>query len=223
MPKGIKFQSKFYNMDCMEGMRGFDDNFIDLAIVDPPYGIGAEMGTNKNTKAKFKHRKNDSWDASPPDETYFNELFRVSRYQVIWGANHFIERINKNSSCWIIWDKGPACRGKFFADGEMAWTSFNKVVRIKTFNPTAPSYVQKNPKIHPTMKPVTLYRWILKTFAEEGWIILDTHVGSGSSLIACEMEGFQYMGYEIDSEYYQEATKRIIRERSQLVFNFDSN
>jgi site-specific DNA-methyltransferase (adenine-specific) len=210
--------NKLYNMDCMEGMKQFPDKYFDLAIVDPPYGIGANKMTLGNGKRKI-YRGAEDWDRQPPPKEYFDELIRVSKNQIVWGANHFISRMPFDSSCWIFWDKGTGEND--FADGELAWTSFDTTVR-KFFK----SWVGANAKekyeadrIHPTQKPVALYKWLLKNYAKPGDKILDTHVGSGSSLIACYDMGFDYIGFEIDKEYYEAACKRIAEEQAQLRLN----
>ena len=209
----------FYNIDCMEGMKQIPDKYFDLAIVDPPYGIGANKMTLGNGKRKV-FRGNDDWDREPPSAEYFKELFRVSKNQIIWGANHFIHRMPFDSSCWIFWDKGTGDND--FADGELAWASFNSTVR-KYFK----SWVGANAKeryeadrMHPTQKPIDLYKWLLKNYAKPGDKILDTHVGSASSLIACYDLGFEYLGFELDADYYQMATERLEKHKSQLsLFN----
>lgn len=203
----------FYNMDCMDGMRTFPDKYFDLAIIDPPYGIG-EDGSNNHTRGKLATAKDYKpfygGDKRPPDREYFRELERVSKNRIIFGANHFIEKIPYNSSCWIVWDKNNGAND--FADCELAYTSFASAVRLFRF--TWNGMLQENMKeketrIHPTQKPVALYRWILKNYARGGDIILDTHVGSASSLIACEELGFEYVGFEIDAEYYRLARERL--------------
>jgi len=206
-------------MDCMEGMKQIPDKYIDLAIVDPPYGIGANKMRLGNGK-RIIYRGKEDWDKQPPSEEYFNELFRVSKNQIIWGANHFISKMPIDSSCWIFWDKGTG--NNDFADGELAWTSFKTPVR-KYFK----SWVGANAKekheldrIHPTQKPIELYEWILKNYAKKGDKVLDTHVGSASSLIACYQMGFDYVGFELDKEYYNKANKRLESVKSQVsMFN----
>jgi len=190
-----------------------EDNAFELAIVDPPYGIGANKMTLGNGRNKIYRGKHD-WDKIAPKTDYWNQLFRVSKNQIIWGANHLISKIGVDSSCWIFWDK---CTGENdYADGELAWTSFNSVV--KKFQK---SWVGNNAKdghsrIHPTQKPVALYKWLLKNYASEGDKILDTHLGSGSIAIACHDMGFDLEGYEIDQEYHQAALQRLNTHRSQL-------
>lgn len=202
-------------MDCMDGVKQFPDKYFELAIVDPPYGIGANKMTLGNGKRKI-YRGAEDWDNKPPEQEYFSELLRVSKNQIIWGANHFISKIPYDSSCWIFWDKGTGEND--FADGELAWTSFNTTVR-KFFK----SWVGANAKernepdrIHPTQKPIALYKWLLKNYAKEGDKILDTHVGSASSLIACYQMNFDYIGFELDKEYFEKAQKRIADEMAQI-------
>ena len=202
--------SDVYNEDCIEVMKRYPDNYFDLAIVDPPYGIGEKKKKNhsrgKATKATKYTPKN--WDKEPPQQEYFEELFRVSKNQIIFGANHFIERINKNSSCWIVWNK---LNTGDFADCELAWTSFNTAVRKFDFmwnGMLQGDMKNKENRIHPTQKPVRLYDWILKNYAKEHQIILDTHLGSGSSRIAANKAGVFFIGCEIDKEYFDKQNKR---------------
>lgn len=180
-----------YNADCMEVMKSFSDKEFDLAIVDPPYGInmdGGVIGISHNAKS-VEYEKKD-WDATPPDESYFKELMRVSKNQIIFGANHFISRIPLDSSCWIVWNKENGSSP--FADCELAWTSFRKAVRMFTFRwrgMLQGNMKNKEVRFHPTQKPVQLYGWILNNFAQPGMRILDTHGGSMSSMIACHRGG----------------------------------
>jgi len=210
----------FYNMDCMEGMKKFPDKYFDLAIIDSPYGIKESLKCNKRPKLTRLYHTSD-WDKNPPGKEYFKELFRVSKNQIIWGANHFISKMPVDSPGWIFWDK---CReNQDFADGELAWTSFNRAVKKFVFAwdgfRQGYGFKNKEKRIHPTQKPVALYRWLLKNYANPGDIILDTHVGSASSLIACEMEGFKYVGFEIDKEYYDAAIKRLrLETKQQYIF-----
>lgn len=215
----------FYLMDCMEGMKQFPDKYFDLAIVDPPYGIG-ESGTKNHTRGKLARATNyrafSGEDIEPPGKEYFDELFRVSKNQIIWGANHFISRFAKDSSCWIVWDKDNGDND--FADCELAWCSFPSAVR--RFKYRWAGMLQENMKakearIHPTQKPVALYEWVLSRYANKGDKILDTHCGSASSLIACHNMGFEYVGFELDEYYYTEANKRLEAVKSQCrLFNF---
>lgn len=206
---------KLFNQDCMEAMKEMEDNQFDLAIVDPPYGIGANKMTLGNGKRKVYRGKED-WDAKPPSKEYFNELFRISKNQVIWGANHFIQQFSRNSSCWLFWDKGTGQND--FADGELAWTSFNGAMRKVFISWVGANAKEKNEndRVHPTQKPVKLYEWILMKYAKEGDKILDTHLGSGSIAIACHNLGFDLTGYEIDQEYFSAAVKRYQQHKNQL-------
>lgn len=188
----------------MEFMKNTPDKFYDLAIVDPPYGIGEGGGNTSRHHSQAKY-KVSHWDNEPPAKEYFNELFRVSKNQIIWGANHFIENIVKNSSCWIFWDKD---RFGDFADGELAWTSFNTAVRKYKFTWDGfRKQIQCN-RIHPTEKPVNLYKWLLENYANPGDKILDTHAGSFSIGIACHEMGFDLDATELDSDYCNDSLKR---------------
>lgn len=211
--------SGFYCMDCMEAMKQFPDKFFELAIVDPPYGIGAYSdGTmGGGVLAKQSTYKKTEWDFVAPETKYFIELKRVSKNQIIWGANHFISRIPFDSSCWIVWDKQNGEND--FADCELAWTSFKTAVRKFEFRwqgMLQGNMKNKEIRIHPTQKPVALYTWLLNNYAKKGDKILDTHVGSASSLIACHKLGFEYWGFEIDPDYYALATARLEAVKSQI-------
>jgi len=175
--------NKLYNMDCMEGMAQFPDKYFELAIVDPPYGIGMDggnVGYDGNN-----HFEKKSWDSKQPTTEYFNELTRVSNNQIIWGGNYFgLQR----SRCWIIWDKGTGFKNRTYAEAELAWTSFDRNVKIFQYDPLAKrDYVGK---IHPCQKPIALYNWLFKHYAKHGDKILDTHAGSASSFIAAYEMGF---------------------------------
>jgi site-specific DNA-methyltransferase (adenine-specific) len=200
------------NEDNMDLMARYEDNYFDLAIVDPPYGIGINkqsQGKGGGVAKKIDYTKKD-WDTKAPNKIYFNELQRVSKNQIIWGSNHFISKIPFDSSCWIVWDKD---NGKTdFADCELAWSSFKTSVRI--FKWKWQGMLQQNMKdkqirIHPTEKPVKLYEWLLMKYANEGDKILDTHLGSGSIAIACHNLGFDLTACELDKEYYDAAMKRL--------------
>ena len=217
--------NEFYNMDCMEGMKQFPDKYFELAIVDPPYGI--KVFSSKNMSCSYLARSKDykpftGGDKVPPDKNYFNELFRVSKNQIIWGANHFISAVPLNSSCWIVWDKENGKND--FADCELAWTSFSKAVRKFTFRwqgMLQGNMKEKEIRTHPTQKPEALYKWILTNYAKKGDKILDTHVGSASSLIACHELGFDYIGFELDSEYFNMASDRLNQAIAQVdIFDF---
>lgn len=218
----------FYNMDCMDGMREFPDKYFDLAIVDPPYGDASEKfegGWNRFGGWFDRYKETDkqdgeqlvekvrkkiiAWDVAPKDD-YFQELFRVSRDQIIWGGNYF--RLPP-ARCFLIWRKLSISEGFSMAMAEYAWTSFNANAKVFEFTPQGK---KDDPRFHPTQKPVELYQWILANYAKPGYKILDTHVGSASSLIACHRAGLEYCGFEIDKEYYKKASERLEREKAQV-------
>ena len=195
-------------MDCLEYMAGCEDNAFDLAIVDPPYGIDVarmNMGSRQNVKPD----KSKDWDEGVPDDRYFSELQRVSREQIIWGGNYF--RQIWPTRGFIVWDKGESMYGRSFAECEQAWTSFDMSARIYKKSP------MDNYRIHPTQKPVDLYHWCLKSYAEPGQRILDTHLGSGSSAIAAHYFGCDFVGTEIDPDYFQAAQERFDNETKQVA------
>ena len=211
------------NEDNMELMARYPDNYFELAIVDPPYGIGEDGKKNHSRvkAAKPKKYTPKNWDKEPPNKEYFTELKRVSNNQIIWGANHFIENIaNANSSCWVVWDKDNTGD---FADCELAYTSFKTAVRkisIRWNGMLQHDMKNKEIRIHPTQKPVKLYEWLLMNYAKEGDKILDTHLGSGSIALACHNLGFDLVGCELDTEYYDAACKRLKQHQAQLtIFN----
>lgn len=206
--------------DNMELMARYPDNYFDLAIVDPPYGIerGGQTETfTKNPKHKRKAHKQKNWDNEIPNKEYFDELFRVSKNQIIWGANYFVEHLNNSSMGWIFWYKGQ--EGLSMSDGEIAYSSFQKATRQININRGL--IAQNGGSIHPTQKPVKLYKWLLKNYAEEGFKIIDTHLGSGSHAIAVEeMNRFEKMNLtltacEIDKEYFTETKQRILNHVAQ--------
>jgi site-specific DNA-methyltransferase (adenine-specific) len=198
------------NEDNMVLMARYPDKYFDLAIVDPPYGIGASemtMGSGKNKK----YKKGKNWDNQTPTKDYFIELTRVSKNQIIWGGNYFQLPLTKS---WILWDKGIYWDCDF-ADGEMAWTSFERVLRIAKIRYKGFLGADKE-RIHPTQKPVALYKWILDKYAKPTDKILDTHLGSGSIAIACHDYGFDLTACELDKEYFDKAIKRINNHVAQL-------
>jgi site-specific DNA-methyltransferase (adenine-specific) len=207
---------KITNEDNMELMARYEDNYFDLAIVDPPYGIGADKAQNAGgEKYGYKKYKETDWDSSIPSEEYFNELMRVSKNQIVWGGNYMTEYLPPKMG-WILWDKGQ--RDFSLADGELAWTSFNKALRIFTM-PRGAALADANNsggKLHPTQKPVKLYEWLLMNYAKENDKILDTHLGSGSIAIACHNRGFDLTACELDTEYYEAAIKRIEQHKQQI-------
>lgn len=209
-------------MDLETGLPSYPDKFFDLAIVDPPYGIN-EDGSKNHTRGCLAVSQNYKAfagnDKMPPSKGYFNELKRVSKNQIVWGANHFISRLPFDSSAWIVWDKENGETD--FADCELAWTSFKTAVRKAKFkwNGMLQADIKnKERRIHPTQKPVKLYRWLLENYAKPGQLILDTHVGSASSLIACESMGFDYVGFEIDPDYYAAAQNRMSKGIQSTLF-----
>lgn len=200
--------------DCMDLMRDKPDKFYDLAIIDPPYGIGIDgqklNNTNKNPKHNRKKHDFKGWDNSTPNNEYFNELFRISKNQIIWGGNYFTEYL-KPTKGWIFWYKGQ--RDLTMSDGELAWTSFKVVTRQIEINRA--ELIKQN-TFHPTEKPVKLYEWLLMNYANTGDKILDKHLGSASSVIACINLGFDIDGIELDLEYFNDSKKRVINHLSQL-------
>ena len=205
------FDFGFYNMDCMEAMKDMPDNYFELAIVDPPYGININMNMGRK-KGQEKRHQEKGWDGSIPNQEYFDELFRISQNQIIWGGNYFPLPLTK---AWIFWDK-EVPEGVSFADGELAWTSFDKTLVKARIPYSGFQGMDDGGKIHPTQKPVKLYKWILMNYAKQGDLILDTHVGSASSLIACYDMGFNYVGFELDEDYYKSACERIEENKAQF-------
>lgn len=208
---------ELYNMDCMEYMANCEDNEFDLAIVDPPYGIGVTRNKRLNNNS------NKDWDNAIPNKEYFEELKRVSKNQIIWGGNYFIEHLD-NTRCYLNWDK--LNHSDTYADCEMAWTSFDKNAKIFKYMWDGnrygfPGAIQgvgkKSIRTHPTQKPIKLYEWILKNYAETGQRILDTHLGSGSSAIASYNYKFDFVGLEIDKKYFDTAKQRLEDYRKQLT------
>jgi site-specific DNA-methyltransferase (adenine-specific) len=201
----------------MEFMKGINDNYYELAIVDPPYGIKRDIANNSNKgKNGFNEYHSTNWDCLKPNKEYFNELFRISRNQIIWGGNYFTEFL-KNKMCWIVWDKK---QDNFsFSDGELAYTSFNTKLR---FFRCSRSYATSSEggRIHPTQKPVALYKWLLTNYAKENDKILDTHGGSFSIAIACHDMKFDLDICELDKDYYEAGLKRLNGHKSQLQFDF---
>jgi site-specific DNA-methyltransferase (adenine-specific) len=213
-----------HHTDCMDFMRDIPDGYYELALIDPPYGIGEDGAKNHSrgkpvtingskSKAVCKSQKftSKNWDKSPAQKEYFDELFRVSKNQIIWGANHFIENLPyQNSSCWIVWNKENG--DSDFADCELAWTSFKTAVRMFTFRWNGMlqgDMKNKETRIHPTQKPVALYKWLLDKYAKPNDKILDTHGGSMSIAIACHDYGFDLDLCELDKEYFDKGVQRV--------------
>jgi len=211
----------YLNADCMNpetGLPSYPDNHFDLAIVDPPYGIGADKKNSGKTSDCHEKKSlgkintyKTGWDAAIPDETYFNELERVSKRQIVWGANYF-----GLVGGMLYWHKGVTM--PTYSSGELAWLSW--LQKIDFVDITWHGMLQKDMKnkeqrLHPTQKPIKLYKWLLKNYAKQGDLILDTHVGSASSLVAFEEMGFEYVGYELDADYYRDSCKRLEAFRAQ--------
>lgn len=202
---------QLFNGDCLEAMKKMKDNEFDLAIVDPPYGmkeLGAQTGGKGNMKhLAYQNGAIDNWDTSPT-QTYFNELQRVSKNQIIWGGNYFTNKIPESRE-WICWDKKQFM--PTFSRFELAWTSFKGVMKMYEYR-----HFAVETKIHPTQKPVALYTWLLDKYAKPGDRILDTHLGSGSIAIACHNLGYDLVGYELDEDYFQAAQARLREHQKQL-------
>ena len=217
MPK-----SNVFLMDCMDFMATCKDKQFSLSICDPPYGIdiikSGQVGGGKC--AKVSQYKKSNWDNNIPSAEYFNELKRVSVNQIIWGGNYMIEHLT-NTPCFIVWDKNNTGN---FADAELAWTSFYSPVRIFKFSWNGmiqQDMKNKEERIHPTQKPVQLYKWLLKNYAKPGDTIFDSHMGSQSSRIACWDGGFDYVGTELDPEYFEAGNKRFEAFKMQTTFKFE--
>lgn len=202
----------FYNMDCMEGMKQFPDKYFDLAIVDPPYGININCSMGRRKGDKKSEYPKAYWDDEIPSDDYFNELFRVSKKTIIWGGNYFYLPPTK---CFLIWRKPQISESVSFSMCEYAWTNLDG---------TAKEWIgmsNEKDRIHATQKPVALYEWILSRYAMKGDKILDTHVGSASSLIACHNLGFDYVGFELDEYYFKAASERLETVKAQFsIFDY---
>lgn len=202
---------ELHNVDCMEYLATLEDNAFELAIVDPPYGInydGATATTGKHGGRKAHAWK--GWDKERPSANYWKELQRVSNHQIIWGANYFTQHLQPSMG-WVFWDKGQ--RGLTMSDGELAFTSFERRLQAITINRVE---LLKDGTIHPTQKPVKLYEWLLMNYAKDGDRILDTHLGSGSIAIACHNLGFDLVGCELDTDYFNAAQKRLRQHQAQM-------
>ena len=205
-------ESKVHLIDCVEFMRGLPDKAFDLAIVDPPYGIGMGCTLNTNSRVNFKDKY---WDDKIPNDDYFIELFRISNNQIIWGGNYFPFLWNNPCKDFIFWNKLNHHYNR--SDGEMAWTSFDGLCKYFEYMWDGNRYGYKNKikgvgqktiRIHPTEKPIELYRWLLRNYAKPNDTIFDSHMGSQSSRIACHMEGFDFTGCELDPEYFEQGNAR---------------
>ncbi len=221
---------ELFNRDCMEVMSEYPDKYFDLAIVDPPYGIGEDgnktvygkagkADTFINRQDKFEKKQ---WDISKPSIEYFNELKRVSINQIIWGGNYFTEYL-KPTKAWVFWYKKETNpNNKNFSDGELAWTSFKDITRMVSIDWIGFGYINSGEKkIHTSQKPVQLYKWLLRNYATPDMKIIDTHLGSGSSAIAAYDFGIkEFVGCEIDKEYYEAALKRFEIHKKQMQLQF---
>lgn len=206
--------SEVHNLDCRQALRAAPDNHWDLAICDPPYGIdylhSGGLGTNcQNKKHNRKWHDRKQWDLAIPDVSYFEQLFRVSKNQIIFGGNYFTEHLPPSMG-WVFWDKGQDLT---MSDGELIFTSFEKALRRKIMN--RGQLMVEGGTIHPTQKPVALYKWLLQNYAKSGQTILDTHLGSGSSRIAAYDLGFDFTGYELDTDYFNAQEERFANHIAQ--------
>jgi site-specific DNA-methyltransferase (adenine-specific) len=222
----IRCQIKIYQMDCKELLKQTPDKYYSLCIVDPPYGIGVNKGgfalagggkfKGGNFNVSAKKYKGGEWDSKRPEKEYFQQLLRVSKNQIIWGGNYFADLLS-SSNCWIVWDKDNG--ESYQSDCELAWTSFESAVRkfcFRWWGLLQGDMKNKEERIHPTQKPVALYRWLLQNYAKKGDKILDTHLGSMSSVIACYDEKFDITGAELDPDYFKAGMERVNKHTSQV-------
>ena len=202
------------NCDCMEYMATVPDKYFDLAIVDPPYGIGAGSISFKNgsSKSEKKYFREKCWDIKP-NRSYFDELFRISKNQIVWGGNYFLDYL-PSTRCMIFWDK--TIHGNSYADGELAWTSFDKNVRYFRENI---AQTNSEGRIHPTQKSIKLYEWLLTNYAKKGQRVFDSHLGSASSAIAAHYFGVDFVGCELDKDYFNAAKARFDMATKQLAID----
>ena len=213
--------SEVYLEDCIKALKRFNDNHFDLAIVDPPYGIGADgtqgFATKKTKGFTFdkKEYTKKNWDSEIPNDEYFFELQRVSKNQIVWGANYFITKLPHLKN-FIYWHKKGQSKDDKFNEGEIAFVSCGRTRMIDIWWNGFGTINSGEKRFHPTQKPVKLYDWLLQNYAKEGDLILDTHLGSGSSRIAAYKGGFNFVGFEIDQEYYEKQEKRFNDFKSQL-------
>jgi len=221
-PTVVIGKATIMNCDCMEYMATLPDKAFDLAIVDPPYGIGAGKKSFQSGTRKSHNHANKNWDASIPTDDYWAELLRVSKNQIIWGANYYANKL-PTSRGWIYWHKMVLTDN--YSQGELAWTSFDSVLKYFQYkyqgnyigfenNITTQTATPLEARIHPTQKPIALYEWLLTNYAKPGQRILDTHLGSGSHAIACNNLGFELVACELDTDYYNASIERIKKANS---------
>lgn len=206
------------NADCFDVMREIKDKEIDLILTDPPYGIGVDGGIGGGVYAKKSNFEKKGWDNESPENKIFEEIFRIGKNQIIFGANHFISKIPYDSSSWIVWDKDNGDNN--FADCELAWTSHKTAVRKfrwKWQGMLQQNMKDKDVKIHPTQKPVALMSWCLNKYSKENDLIFDGFAGSGTTAIACIRTKRRFIGCELDKEYFEKACERIETELKQLT------
>lgn len=204
--------NRVFNENCLETMKRMPDKSIDLVLTDPPYGIGMDGKVGINGAGKAKEYQKKSWDKFTPNQEIFDEIIRISKNQIIFGANHFIDKIPYPSSCWIVWDKDN--KESFFADGELAWTSFKTAVRFYKFRwhgMLQQDMANKEERHHPTQKPVELFKMILRDYAVKNdyKTIYDPFMGSGTTALACKSLGLNYIGSELDKDYFEIIQKRL--------------
>ena len=205
MKKHERKNSVVHLKDCIEGMKQYPDKYFQLAVVDTPYGINVNMNAGRKKDTKSKKREVKKWDSETPSKEYWEQLFRVSENQIVWGANHMTEYL-PISQGWIFWDKCVAA-GCTFSDGELAWTSYEQSLK-KVVVPWSGFIGAEGEKFHPTTKPIKLYDWIFHNYAKPDFKILDSHLGSGSSRIAAHKHGLDFTGFELDAEYFEKGNKR---------------
>ena len=216
-----KAQISIYNEDCLQALKAMADKQFDLAIVDPPYGIGMDgtigigIGKEKGFTRKKEYTKKN-WDKEVPSQEYFDELFRVSKNQIVWGANYFTKQLPVIKN-YIFWHKKGQSVDDKFNDGEMAFASLGRTRMVDIWWNGVGVINSGENKIHPTQKPVKLYKWLLENYAKKDWKILDTHLGSGSIAIACWDMGYDLTAYEVDKEYFDNACKRLETHKAQLT------
>lgn len=201
--------SEVYNEDCIEGMKRFPDNYFDLGLIDPPYGIGVTNMKMGGRKTVSSINKSKNWDDKTPSTSFFDELFRVCKNPIIWGGNYFHLPL---SQYFCIWDKGETMYGRDFAEMEYAWVKTGGTRIFKK----SPNQLDR---FHPTQKPVALYTWLLESYAKQGDKILDTHLGSQSSRIAAYKKGFDFVGFEIDKDYFNQGNERFLKSIAMPLFD----